>query len=192
MHRPQFIDYSAYDAVSTWLLHQALDKGLCLSLNPFLWFPDIVVVPLFPISLELTVPFLLSVLFLFFFLLTLELGKMDWATEKARTTMRDYYASVLVPFGETLTDMERRGIKIDTVAHLPRIKAQAEADRVACLAQFKEWAVKVAGPEGALINPQSTLQMQTLLFGGYQHPTNPDKSLPTEREIQVGKVLLLL
>lgn len=27
--------------------------------------------------------------------------------------MRKYYDLVLVPFGETLTDMERRGIRVD-------------------------------------------------------------------------------
>jgi DNA polymerase-1 len=45
-----------------------------------------------------------------------ELKKMTWVRRKDRAdfhTMREYFDHVMVPFGETLTDMERRGIKVD-------------------------------------------------------------------------------
>ena len=52
-----------------------------------------------------------------------QLEAMPWVARNPDTegpgpavhTMREYYDLVMVPFGETLTDMERRGIKVGSV-----------------------------------------------------------------------------
>ena len=48
-------------------------------------------------------------------------------------TMREYYDVVMVPFGETLTDMERRGIYVDCGDYLAGLELRATADKEACV-----------------------------------------------------------
>ena len=48
-----------------------------------------------------------------------------------------------------------------------------------------EWVVEVAGPDAQYINPQSTSQLQALLFGGAENTKNKDIPLPKTRVIKV-------
>jgi DNA polymerase-1 len=91
-HRNSFVEYSAFDAEGTWLLHEALAK---------------------------------------------QLVKMPWvartgdaavaAAERGLPpyhTLQEYNDLVMVPFGETLTDMERRGIKVDAHDYLAKVQVR--------------------------------------------------------------------
>ncbi len=69
-------------------------------------------------------------------------------------------------FGEVLTDMERRGIRVDAQEYLANVEVQARKDREGHVETFKNWAYKMNGPDGYAINPASSTQLQTFLFGG--------------------------
>ena len=72
-------------------------------------------------------------------------------------------------------------------SYLAGIEARAKEDRSACLGEWGRWAEAVAGAEvGRHMNPQSTTQLQTFLFGGAPHLKKKGEILPTERVIQVG------
>jgi len=123
-----------------------------------------------------------------------QLQKMKWVRvespgpdgQSSWYTMKDYFERVMVPFGEALTDMERRGIKVDAKSYLAGIEVRAKEDRSACLGEWGRWAEAVAGAEvGRHMNPQSTTQLQTFLFGGAPHLKKRGEILPTERVIQV-------
>ena len=120
--RKNFIDYSCYDAVGTWNLHQKL--------------------------VEL-------------------LKKLPWISED--TNLYDYYWTNMREFGEVLTDMERRGVRVDAKDYLASVEVQARQDRKDHLRKFREWAATEIGPDGLAINPASSVQLCTLLFGGSQN-----------------------
>ena len=101
--------------------------------------------------------------------------------------MREYYDQVLVPFGVTLTDMERRGIKVNAKDYLAGIEVRAKVDKEKYLNEFMEWMVSVAGADARWFNPQSAAQMQTLFFGGAQNQKKKDESLPKERVVKVRR-----
>eukprot|EP00753_Platysulcus_tardus_P016428 PLAT5692.2.p1 GENE.PLAT5692.2~~PLAT5692.2.p1 ORF type:complete len:796 (-),score=413.96 PLAT5692.2:54-2441(-) len=90
------------------------------------------------------------------------LQRMPWTADGSRT-MYDYYTTYLVPFGELLTDMEREGVYVDVEKHLPRVQAEAEADRAAAQATFVAWA-SLQCEDAAFMNPGSSAQKQQLLF----------------------------
>jgi DNA polymerase-1 len=79
--------------------------------------------------------------------------------------MYDLYCKYWRPFGELLTDMERRGLKID-LPHLRRIQTEAENERNAHLIKFLSWVNTVA-PNTREFNPSSPAQMQQLLFAPF-------------------------
>jgi len=120
------------------------------------------------------------------------LSKMPWVEDSADKagarmhSMREYYELVLVPFGVTLTDMERRGIKVNASEYLASLQVRAQADKDKCMADFVEWMVEVAGPDARYFNPQSGTQMQTLFFGGAQNEKKRGEFLPTERVVKVA------
>ena len=99
--------------------------------------------------------------------------------------MREYFDCVMVPFGETLTDMERRGIKVNAHDYLAGVEVRARADKEKCVKEFTEWVLSVAGPKARHFNPQSSSQIQTLLFGGAEHQKKKGEFLPKERVIKV-------
>ncbi|KAL3924313.1 MAG: hypothetical protein SGILL_001123 [Bacillariaceae sp.] len=120
--RKNFIQYSCYDALGTWQLHQSL------------------------VAL---------------------LKKMTWVSKD--TNMYDYYWRNMREFGEVLTDMERRGIRVDAKDYLASVEAQARKDRDEHSKKFREWAAGEIGVDGLALNPASSTQLSTFLFGGSQN-----------------------
>jgi DNA polymerase I-like protein with 3'-5' exonuclease and polymerase domains len=80
--------------------------------------------------------------------------------------MFDYYEMFMRAFGEVLTDMERRGIRVDAKDYLAGVEVQARKDRARHMEAFLEWAAKKLGPDGLAMNPASSVQLSTFLFGG--------------------------
>ena len=135
--RSNFINYSCYDAVGTWRLHQQL--------------------------VEL-------------------LKQMPWISKD--TNLYDYYWANMREFGEVLTDMERRGVRVDAKDYLASVERQARQDREDHLKKFRQWVATEIGPDGLAINPASSVQLCTLLFGG---SLNIKTKEPTEH-VRVFKV----
>lgn len=94
------------------------------------------------------------------------LTKKSWFQGR---NLLDYYMMHMRPFGEVLTDMERRGIRVDARDYLAKVEEQAREDRAYHLKVFREWAAKQIGPDGWALNPASSVQLQTFLFGGSQN-----------------------
>ncbi|CAM9543134.1 unnamed protein product [Scytosiphon promiscuus] len=115
--RARFIEYSAYDAQATWLVHRSLMQ---------------------------------------------KLREMPW---KDGMTMLDFYEKYYVPFGELLTDMERTGIYVEAKGYLKDVEVQAREDKKKAEETFLNW-VKRMQPGAETLNPSSSTQIQTLLFGG--------------------------
>ncbi|KAL3922519.1 MAG: hypothetical protein SGILL_002159 [Bacillariaceae sp.] len=117
--RTKFIQYSCYDALGTWQLHESL------------------------VAL---------------------LKKMSWVSKD--TNMYDYYWRNMREFGEVLTDMERRGIRVDAKDYLASVEEQARKDRHEHSKKFRQWAAGEIGVDGLALNPASATQLATFLFGG--------------------------
>jgi DNA polymerase-1 len=92
------------------------------------------------------------------------LKKMNWLTNGMH--LYDYYWTNMREFGHVLTDMERRGIRVDAKDYLSSVETQARKDRKAHSRAFREWAAKKIGPDGFVMNPASSTQLATFLFGG--------------------------
>jgi hypothetical protein len=95
------------------------------------------------------------------------LSKMEWISKD--TNLFDYYWDNMREFGEVLTDMERRGIRVDAKDYLASVEVQARKDRKEHLKKFRQWAAEKIGPDGLAINPASATQLATFLFGGSQN-----------------------
>jgi len=108
------------------------------------------------------------------------LQKKAW---KEGYNLFDYYWTFLRHFGEVLTDMERRGIRVDT-DYLANVEVQARKDRVRHLQAFREWAATLIGPDGLAINPASSVQLCTFLFGGAKNT----KTKEDTEKVRVFKV----
>jgi len=105
-----------------------------------------------------------------------ELEKMPWLRGR---NLYEYYIDNMRPFGEVLTDLERRGIRVDAQDYLKGVEVQARKDRAAHVEIFRKWAAKQIGPDGLAINPASSVQLCTFLFGGAENPNTKEH---TERE----------
>ena len=117
--RPQWIQYSCFDAQGTYQIHEELKKRLI---------------------------------------------KLPWMMGK---NLYEYYFMHMRPFGEVLTDMERRGIRVDARDYLAKVEETAREDRARHSKIFREWAATMIGwPDGLAVNVASSLQLGTLLFGG--------------------------
>lgn len=79
--------------------------------------------------------------------------------------MFDYYKMHMRPFGELLTDLERRGMLV-AKDYLADVEAQARKDREQHEETFRQWAYKQIGPDGLAMNTASSVQLSTFLFGG--------------------------
>ena len=101
------------------------------------------------------------------------LEKMHWVEER---NMYDYYKMYMRVFGEVLTDMERRGIRVDARDYLAGVEVQARKDRERHVDVFRHWAAKQIGPDGLAINTASSLQLCTFLFGGAENPKTKEKT----------------
>ena len=98
--------------------------------------------------------------------------------------MYDYYWRNMRQFGEVLTDMERRGIRVDAKDYLASVEEQARKDRDEHSKKFRQWAADQIGAEGLALNPASATQLATFLFGG---SLNSKTKQPTEA-VRVFKV----
>jgi hypothetical protein len=96
----------------------------------------------------------------------------------------EYYDMHMRKFAEVLTDMERRGIRVDANEYLAKVEVQARIDRAEHVETFRRWACELNGPNGYAINPASSTQLCTLLFGGAQNQKTKE---PTET-VRVFKV----
>jgi len=91
------------------------------------------------------------------------LEKLDWYQG---LNLYDYYDMHMCQFAEVLTDMERRGIRVDAKEYLAKVEIQAREDREGHVKKFRNWAFQQIGPDGLAINPASSTQLCTFLFGG--------------------------
>jgi len=80
-------------------------------------------------------------------------------------SLMDYYHGHMRPFGELLTDLERRGILIAT-DYLADVEVQARKDRKMHVKTFRNWASERMGPDGMAMNLASSTQLSAFLFGG--------------------------
>lgn len=102
------------------------------------------------------------------------LKKMNWLTNGMN--LYDYYWRNMRQFGQVLTDMERRGIRVDAKDYLASVEVQARKDRVEHSRTFREWAAKKIGPDGFAMNPASSTQLATFLFGGNTNAKTGERS----------------
>ncbi|KAL3791438.1 hypothetical protein HJC23_011494 [Cyclotella cryptica] len=93
------------------------------------------------------------------------LMKTGWVNN---LNMMDYYKMYMRPFGELLTDLERRGMLVAKV-YLADVEAQARKDREGHVETFRQWAFKQIGPDGLAMNTASSIQLSTFLFGGSEN-----------------------
>jgi SAP domain/3'-5' exonuclease len=104
----------------------------------------------------------------------------DSNNRKVSPNLYQYYQMHMRPFGEVLTDMERRGVRVDAGDYLANVEVQARKDREYHLNVFRQWAKSKIGTAGLALNVASALQMRIFLFGGSIHPKT--KHEVTERE----------
>lgn len=112
---------------------------------------------------------------------------MPWFMNKedgTKYSLFDYYWSNLRPFGEVLTDMERRGIRVDARDYLAKVELKAREDRDRHAETFRQWAHSKIGPDGLALNIASSAQLATFLFGGCRNSKTKEE---TER-VRVFKV----
>eukprot|EP00548_Thalassiothrix_antarctica_P001314 CAMPEP_0194144630 /NCGR_PEP_ID=MMETSP0152-20130528/13659_1 /TAXON_ID=1049557 /ORGANISM="Thalassiothrix antarctica, Strain L6-D1" /LENGTH=1070 /DNA_ID=CAMNT_0038844571 /DNA_START=92 /DNA_END=3301 /DNA_ORIENTATION=+ len=110
-----------------------------------------------------------------------KLEKMTWMHGE---DLYYYYHTYMRPFGEVLTDMERRGIRVDAKDYLAGVEVQARKDRAHHVEVFRNWAEKQIGPDGLAMNIASSTQLSTFLYGG---ATNEKTNEETEK-VRVFKV----
>jgi len=91
------------------------------------------------------------------------LEKMHWMEGN---NLYYYYTHNMREFGEVLTDMERRGVRVDADNYLASVEVQARKDRKEHLRTFRRWAASQIGVDGLALNPASSVQLCTFLFGG--------------------------
>jgi len=116
-----------------------------------------------------------------------DLERKRWFDDNS---MWDYYWMHMRPFGEVLTDMERRGVRVDAKEYLAGVEKQARKDRDHHTKAFKDWVV-AQYPEGErghalALNPASATQLAIFLFGGAPNPKT-NESTPTERVFKIAR-----
>jgi len=113
------------------------------------------------------------------------LHKLQWYDHNGEMyDLYDYYWYHMRPFGEVLTDMERRGIRVNARDYLASVEKQAREDRDHHSQKFRQWAATKIGPDGLALNPASSVQLCTFLFGGAKNIKTREE---TER-VRVFKV----
>ena len=110
-----------------------------------------------------------------------DLSGREAAAISGCTTLYDLYVSLWRPFGEILTDMEATGFRIDT-DYLREQQAAADRDLTENELVFRRWVDKVI-PGAFFMNSGSTLQLQTLFFGGWTNPEKAAKLMPELDEL---------
>ena len=107
---------------------------------------------------------------------------MSWVQDM---NLMDYYHMHMRPFGELLTDLERRGMLV-AKDYLADVEQQAREDRERHVQAFRQWAFKYLGADALAINLASSKQLTTFLFGGSMNmktkePTEVEKVFKTHR-----------
>jgi len=96
-----------------------------------------------------------------------------------------YYQMHMCRFGHVLTNMERRGVHVDAQFYLNKVKLHARQDWHRHVTAFTRRAATQIGPNGHAMNPASSTQLCTFLFGG---TANAKTNRPT-KHLRVFKVL---
>ncbi|KAJ0396513.1 hypothetical protein ATCC90586_006599 [Pythium insidiosum] len=109
-----------------------------------------------------------------------------WFEDATRSgSMYDFYQQYIVPFGECLTDIERKGMHVD-LAYLARVEQLALDDRARLEQVVQDWAARYCD-EAHRINVYSAAQKQQLLFAPYVDEKKKE-ILPPERTFEVENV----
>ncbi|KAF4038940.1 DNA polymerase family A [Phytophthora infestans] len=98
-------------------------------------------------------------------------------------SMYEFYREYIVPFGECLTDIERRGMHVD-LEYLAGVEKQALEDRARLEKLVLQWASRYC-EESERINLYSAAQKQQLLFAPYFNKKKKEQVLPAERSFEV-------
>ncbi|GMF41287.1 unnamed protein product [Phytophthora fragariaefolia] len=98
-------------------------------------------------------------------------------------SMYDFYRQYIIPFGECLTDIERKGMHVD-LAYLAGVEKQALEDRARLERLVLQWASRYCD-ESERINLYSAAQKQQLLFAPYYDEKKKKQVLPAERSFEV-------
>ena len=114
--------------------------------------------------------------------LTEKLSKVPWIKD---LKMYDYYQLHMRPFGQLLTDLERRGMLI-AKNYLADVEGQAREDRQRHVETFRQWAYERIGPDGLAMNLASSVQLTTFLFGGAENVKTKEKT-ETERIFKTAR-----
>lgn len=77
-------------------------------------------------------------------------------------SLYEIYLMYFLPFGEMLTDIERRGFKIDRTL-LAEMDAKSLSDSAQLVDEFRVWAATFS-PEARTMNVDSDKQKQALFF----------------------------
>ncbi|GMF19878.1 unnamed protein product [Phytophthora lilii] len=98
-------------------------------------------------------------------------------------SMYDFYRQYIIPFGECLTDIERKGMHVD-LEYLAGVEKQALEDRARLERLVLKWAARYCD-ESERINLYSAAQKQQLLFAPYFDEKKNKQVLPAERSFEV-------
>ena len=101
-----------------------------------------------------------------------KLEKTQWIKDH---NLMDYYHMHMRPFGELLTDLERRGMLVAT-DYLADVEVQARKDREGHVKAFRSWASEQIGPDGLAMNLASSVQLGTFLFGGAMNTKTKERT----------------
>ncbi|KAG7398909.1 serine/threonine protein kinase, CMGC, dual-specificity [Phytophthora boehmeriae] len=156
--RRRWIRYSVYDAESTWFLHRVLQHKL----DQTFWFET-------PPGAATPLP--------------AAKGDAQVDTQAQSGSMYDFYRQYIIPFGECLTDIERKGMHVD-VKYLAGVEKQALEDRARLERLVLKWASRYC-EESERINLYSAAQKQQLLFAPYFDQKKRKLVLPEERSFEV-------
>lgn len=97
-------------------------------------------------------------------------------------TLHHLYHHLLRPFGQLLTDVERRGFKVD-VRRLQHAAERAAADQLRLEDCFRDWA-KTHSPDAAYMNLHSDLQKQHFFFAPCKNSLHPSRSMPPRKSFE--------
>ena len=111
-----------------------------------------------------------------------KLKAMSWIVRGKN--LYDYYWENMREFGHVLTDMERRGIRVNAHDYLASVEVQARKDRAEHMVIFRDWTSSQIGPDGLAMNSASSVQLGTFLFGGAKN----EKTKEFTEEVRVFKV----
>ncbi|CEG44529.1 mitochondrial dna polymerase a [Plasmopara halstedii] len=98
-------------------------------------------------------------------------------------SMYDFYCKYIVPFGECLTDIERKGMHVD-LKYLAGVEKEALEDRARLEKLVLKWASRYCD-ESERLNLYSAGQKQQLLFAPYFDERKKKLVLPAERSFEV-------